>query len=104
MKEEFEKLALVKNEELKRYELNVDGHTAFIDYKQEDEKIYLIHTESPEELAGRGVAAALVEKTLIHLKENNNILIPLCPYVFAYIKRNREWLSIVREDFKAKFD
>jgi predicted GNAT family acetyltransferase len=30
----------------------------------------LIHTESPEELAGRGVATALIEKTLAYIEEN----------------------------------
>ena len=104
MKPEFEQLALYKNEDSTRFELTVDGYTAFIDYKERNSIITLIHTESPEELAGRGVATALIEKTLIYLEQNNYELIPLCPLVFAYIKRHADWVKIVREDYKAKFD
>jgi predicted GNAT family acetyltransferase len=103
MKPEYEELNLVKNEENHRFELSVDGFTSFIDYKERPGVITLIHTESPEELAGRGVATALVEKTLAYLDENSYELVPLCPYVFAYIKRHPEWIKIVREDFRSKF-
>ena len=103
MKPEFEQLALYKNEDSTRFELTVDGYIAFIDYKEKADTIALTHTESPEELAGRGVATALIEKTLAYLEENNNVLVPLCPLVFAYIKRHPEWARIVREDFKDKF-
>lgn len=104
MKEELVNIPLVKNEEKKRFELEIDGHIAFIDYKERDTKIWLIHTESPEELAGRGVGTALVEKTLSYLEENNYSLIPLCPFVFAYIKRHPEWKEIVDESFIEKFN
>lgn len=103
MKPEFENLDVKKNNDTNRFELSVDGYTAFIDFKEKENSISLIHTESPEELAGRGVATALIEKTLVYLEENNFQLVPLCPLVFAYIKRHPEWIRIVKEDFKAKF-
>ena len=99
MKEEFIALNVVKNNSNHRFELTVDGFTAFIDFKEKDNVIKLIHTESPPELAGRGVATALIEKTLVYLEENNYKLIPLCPLVFAYIKRHLEWKRIVDESF-----
>ena len=99
MNEELVPLQVVKNPVTSRFELVVDGYTAFIDYKQEDDVIKLIHTEVPEELGGRGVAAALVEKTLVYLEENKNSLYPYCPYVYAYIKRNPDWKRIVNPDF-----
>ena len=104
MKAEFENIPLNKNDVSKRFELTVDGYTAFIDFKERNNSITLIHTESPEELAGRGVATALIEKTLVYLDENTIELVPLCPLVVAYIKRHPEWLRIVREDYKTKFN
>jgi predicted GNAT family acetyltransferase len=103
MKPEYENLQVIKNEDAKRFELTVDGYTAFIDYKERNGVITLIHTESPEELAGRGVATALIEKTLAYLENNEITLVPLCPLVVAYIKRHPEWVRIVRDDYKAKF-
>ena len=104
MKEEFLTLPLVKNEETKRFELTVDGHIAFIEYEEDEKIIKLIHTESPEASAGRGAATALIEKTLIYLEENAYQLIPLCPLVFAYVKRHPEWKRLVQSKYLRLFD
>ena len=101
MKEEFKDLNVVKNDESKRFELTIDGHIAFIDFTQRGtDVIKLIHTEVPEQLGGRGIAAVLVEKTLQYLEDNHFSLYPICPYVFAYIKKHPEWKRIVNENFK----
>ncbi len=100
MKEEYIAIPLEKNEAEKRFQLSVDGHKAFIDYKETPGRIYLIHTEVASALEGRGVATAIIEKTLEYLEANNYALIPLCPLVFAYIKRHPEWKRIVAADFK----
>lgn len=98
MKEEFINLPLVRNDETNQFELEVDGYTAFIEFKQRDERIWLIHTESPPELEGRGVATALVEKTLKYIESNGYKLIPWCPFVVAYLKRHPEWNRILAEN------
>ena len=99
MKTEYNSIPLVKNDEKNRFEINIDGHYAFIDFKERGDRISLVHTETEPELAGKGAAAAVVEKTLYYLKENNKTLMPYCPYVFAYIKRHPEWKSIVDTSF-----
>ena len=103
MKEEFLDLKVVKNDATSRFELTVDEYIAFIDFKQQGQLIKLIHTEVPEELGGRGVAAALVEKTLVFLETNNFSLYPYCPYVYAYIKRHPDWKRVVDPTFP-KYD
>lgn len=100
MKPEYAEIPLIKNEEKKRFEITVEGHTAFIDYKEREGKITLTHTESPLELEGKGAATALVEKTLEFIEKNHYTLVPLCPFVFAYIKRHPDWKRIVDPDFK----
>ena len=102
MKAEFENIPLVKTDQ--RFELTVNEYTAFIDYAVKGNKIALIHTEAPEQLAGTGAAAALVEKTLIWLEENNVPLIPLCPYVRKFLVRNPDWQRIVPEPYKSKLN
>ncbi len=100
MNTEYLNIPLVKNVAKKRFEIVIDGHYAFIDYKEPGDKIALIHTETDPELAGKGAAAAVVEKTLHYLDENNIELLPFCPYVFAYIKKHPEWKRIVSPKFK----
>ncbi|SHJ94141.1 GNAT family N-acetyltransferase [Epilithonimonas mollis] len=99
MKAEFEAIPLIKNEARKRFEIEVNGHYAFINYGERTHQIALVHTEADPELAGTGAAAAVVEKTLNYIKESGKKLLPFCPYVFAYIKKHPEWKEIVDEKF-----
>ncbi|WP_126972920.1 GNAT family N-acetyltransferase [Gynurincola endophyticus] len=103
MKEEYLHIPLNRNVEDERFELTVEGYTAFIEYDEKEQGLRLLHTESPEELAGRGVATALVEKTLVYLEGNNYKIVPLCQMVFAYIKKHPEWKRIVADDFLPRF-
>src|SRR5690554_7037592 len=100
MKLIFKNIPLIKNKEKGRFEIIVDGHLAFTNYGEFGSQIALVHTETDPELAGKGAASALVEKTLNYLERNNLKLLPFCPFVFAFIKRNPEWKRIVSKKFK----
>jgi uncharacterized protein len=86
---------VVDNTAVHNFEMYIDGHRSFIDYKVRDGKIYLIHTEVPEALQGQGVAALLVTKTLEYIEANGLKIVPLCSYVQAYLKRHPEWNRLV---------
>ena len=60
-----------------------------------------VHTEADAALKGSGAAQAVVEKTLEYIEANNQLLLPFCPYVFAYIQKHPEWKRIVDKRFKA---
>ncbi len=97
MKEEYVNLELIDNTARQRFEMDVDGNTAIIEYKRYPGKIALLHTEVPAQLEGKGAATAIIEKALAYIEENNLKLIPLCPLVVAYIKRHPDWKRIVDE-------
>lgn len=97
MNAEYLDLPLIKNENLHQFELKIDGFTALIAYKERSKKIWLIHTEAPEALKGKGAATAIIEKTLQYLEDNGYKLIPLCVFVVAYLKRHPEWNRILDE-------
>ncbi|HEU0228186.1 MAG TPA: GNAT family N-acetyltransferase [Arachidicoccus soli] len=94
MREIYQQLTLRNNVENQRFELEVENKTAFLEYKIEGNKYLLIHTEVPETLEGKGVAAALVEKVFIFIEESKFKFIPLCPYVLSYLKKHPEWLRL----------
>lgn len=91
----YEDIQLNNNVAIHNFELFVDGHRAFMDYKLRDNVYYLIHTEVPQELEGRGVASALVEKVFHYLEDNGFKMVPYCVYVKAYLKRHPEWERLI---------
>ena len=70
MKQEYINLELLKNETGNRFEMVADGQTAIIEYKEYPGKIALLHTEVPSAVEGRGVATAIIEKTLDYIEKN----------------------------------
>lgn len=103
MKPEYEGLPLIKNDTGKQFEMEVEGLKAVIVFQEHHSTMSLLHTEVPPELEGKGVATAIIEKTLAYLEKNHFRLIPLCPFVVAYIKRHPEWKAILAESMKDKF-
>jgi predicted GNAT family acetyltransferase len=95
---ENNQLQLVVNDKLNQFELIVDGYTAFIKFKLIGSKMFLIHTEVPEELKGKGIAGAMVEKALRFAREKGYAIVPICPYVQAYLKKHPEWRDIISKD------
>ena len=91
---------LILNEDKKRFELEVEGKTAFIEYILSNENIiFLTHTEVPRELEGKGAGSAIVSKTLDYIKEKGYTLAPLCPFVAAYVKRHPERKEILAKGY-----
>jgi len=89
------------NETKHRFELEVDGHTAFIEYILSKENImFLTHTEVPPALEGKGVGKRIVEKALQYIKDHNYTLAPLCPFVAKYLRIHPEWQALLAKGYK----
>jgi predicted GNAT family acetyltransferase/uncharacterized Fe-S cluster protein YjdI len=85
------------NAEAKRYELHFEGHTAYIDYKKSKNKIYLIHTDVPAALEGRGMGSRIVLQALVNIRQRGLTLVPLCPFVAKYLKKHPHWNELVKK-------
>ncbi|MGH2665181.1 GNAT family N-acetyltransferase [Flavobacterium sp.] len=91
---------LVINEEKKRFELKVEGETAFVEFILSNENIFfLTHTEVPVALEGKGVGSAIISRVLEYIKEKGYTLAPLCPFAAAYIKRHPDWKNILAKGY-----
>lgn len=95
MKEEFLSIPLHDNKREQQFEMKFENHQAVIEYETEGNIISLLHTGVDPELEGKGAGTAIVEKVLNHIREKDMQLIPLCPFVVAYIKRHPEWEDII---------
>lgn len=78
-----------------RYELPIDGHTAFAEYRIEGDVVTFTHTVVPKELEGRGVASRLIAYALNDVKARGLKVVPRCPFVAAYVKKHPEWEAIL---------
>lgn len=83
------------NRERGRYELTVEGHTAFAAYKVDGEIITFTHTVVPPALEGRGVASRLILFALSDVRERGFGVIAQCPFVAAYIRKHPEWADLL---------
>lgn len=98
---QIHKEAIYQNGEKKRFEWEVEGKTAFIDYILNNQnEIFLTHTEVPRELEGKGIASKLVKAVLDYIKEEEWTLYPTCPFVAAYIKKHEEYQSLVKKGLR----
>lgn len=92
-------LTIREQVEKKRFEAEVEGHTAFIEYIRAKDAIYLTHTEVPESLGGRGIGSALVKGVLELIEAEGLLLAPLCPFVAAYLKRHPKWQRLLAKGY-----
>jgi predicted GNAT family acetyltransferase len=88
-------MEVTNNEQENRYETYVDGLLAEIVYQRMRDRIVFLHTEVPESLEGHGIAARLAQFALDDARARHLSVIPLCPYVAAYIARHPAYLDLV---------
>ena len=82
---------VIDNPAQHRFEIHVDGHTAFEDYALFDGGIAYLHTEVPPALAGRGIASFLIKYILDDAAAKGLKVKPVCPFVRAYIEKHPEY-------------
>jgi predicted GNAT family acetyltransferase len=83
------------NRELHRYEAVVPGGTAFAAYRLKEGAIVFTHTEVPKEAEGRGVGDALARFALDDARKRGLKVVPLCPFIAAWIERHPEYKALI---------
>ena len=81
--------------ERQRFEVEVDGRLAELDYVADGRVLRLHHTLVPAELEGRGIASALVQAAVDHVRAEGLTIQPLCSYVRAWLARHPEHADVV---------
>jgi predicted GNAT family acetyltransferase len=76
------------------FEVTVDGHRCVIDYVLHKQVMTVMHTGVPEELGGRGIAAALTQHMLEAARAAGWKVIPACTYTAAYLRKHPEFAAL----------
>ncbi len=78
-----------------RFEAQIDGKTAYLQYTVQDVKMIIPYTEVPSELEGQGIGSALVRAALDYARANELKVIPRCWFVAGYIERHPEYKDLI---------
>ena len=94
------------NADQSRYEIyESDELAAFTEYHLHADVIAFLHTETVAGFGGRGIASKLVRETLDDVRRRGLHVEPFCPFVRAFIKKNRgEYVDLVPADERERFD
>ena len=82
--------SVIDNRSTQRFELTVNGYTAFLAYERTAQTLTLIHTEVPEPLRGRRLGEVLVNAGVDTARNEHLRLIVVCPFATAYLRKHPE--------------
>jgi predicted GNAT family acetyltransferase len=82
------------NTALSRYELDIDGATAFANYRLAPGKVIITHTETPRALRGCGIASKLVQGALEQIRADGLKVVAGCSFVVDYLDRHPEFADV----------
>jgi uncharacterized protein len=92
-------LRVVDNPAELRYELRVgEIRAGFIAYRLEPGVVVLVHTDVDPAYSGRGLGTKLIRGALDDIRSRSLKLVPLCPFVAAFIRRHPEYADLVVPD------
>ncbi|HEX6269428.1 MAG TPA: GNAT family N-acetyltransferase [Anaerolineales bacterium] len=93
----LEKLEVIHNPAKNRFETWIDNQLSKLDYLLDQETIVMTHVGVFPDHRGQGVAGKLVEVALNYAQENSLRVIPMCPYVAAYIRRHPQYIDLTKQ-------
>jgi predicted GNAT family acetyltransferase len=83
------------NAAIGRFETTVEGHVCIIDYRCEGNAVYLTHVGVPPPVENRGIAGSLTQAALEWARDEDLQVVPICPYVVAWIRRHPEYRPLL---------
>ena len=83
-----------------QFDVSIEGATAKLVYEVDGDRLYLLHTEVPDESRGQGVGGQLVEQALAKARAEKLTIVPWCPYSRKWLKEHPDRIGDVAVDYK----
>ncbi|HWQ17198.1 MAG TPA: GNAT family N-acetyltransferase [Sulfolobales archaeon] len=81
-----------------------DGSKAYLTYKVDQGKMFLVSTYTPPQHRGKGAAKKLVEKAIEVAKDRGLKVVPICSYATYYFIKNKEVRALLDEPYRNMSD
>src|SRR3954466_12904434 len=79
-----------------RFEITVDGQLAgFARYVRRGRRIVFVHTEIDPAFEGKGLGTQLAAGALDAARDANEPVVPLCPFIAAFIEGHPQYADLV---------
>ena len=92
-------MSVENDREAQRFVLPLAGpEPAYIDYSTgSDGVVNLLHAEVPVAARGHGVGSELVRETLEMARREGFRVVPICPFVAAWLRRHPDFGDVLAE-------
>lgn len=88
-------LAIRDNKAKSRFEIELDGEVAELEYQPMGDAIAFLNTNVPELYRRRGIGNRLVRHGLEYARAHHLRAVPICPFVKYYVNRHPEFADVV---------
>jgi predicted GNAT family acetyltransferase len=87
---------VVDHPERHRFELRIgDTVAGFAEYRLEPGRVVFTHTEVDSAFEGQGLGSKLASGALDSVRGSGLAIVPLCPFIAAYVRRHPEYQDLV---------
>ncbi|MGC2697084.1 MAG: GNAT family N-acetyltransferase [Candidatus Angelobacter sp.] len=85
--------SVTHNETQGQFEIKLENEISVLQYHRVGDQMRLIHTEVPPSLRRRGLGNQLVHAALDYAHFHQLKVVPICPFVKAYMQKHPEAAS-----------
>lgn len=94
MNADLQEVHVIHNIENHRFEIQIEGHVAVLNYRRLGERILFTHTGVPSAVGGCGFGNRLVRAGLEYARENKLKVSSICWFVDRYLQRHPEFAGL----------
>lgn len=84
-----------QNKALSRFELEIDGHVAFANYRMAGDLMLMPHTETPFALRERGIGERVVLAAFDHARAHGLKVRPMCSFVRHVLAEHPKYQDLI---------
>jgi uncharacterized protein len=83
----------------KRFVFEQGGARAELFYRAEPDRLFLLHTEVPQRLEGRGIGGQLVRAAVARAVDDGLTVVPWCPFARRWLQRHPDVAERTKVDW-----